>query len=156
MADILKVSPKSREWREFEAKYLTGPIPRAKPKPKPSVTAEIEPKMAEAIRANPESVRLTAKAQDGTVLMERLRAPKVGPPKEEVIEGRALVPSPGVRPPPRTEVLSVDAFGRPARVWETDKVEGEVVVGFADYVEGQARRAGVVSDYNPLDALDRD
>jgi hypothetical protein len=172
MAEILKVDPAAKReteerWRKFEAKWFSGPIPRAKPKPKPkpkpTVTSEIEPKMAEAIQANPENVRLVAKAADGTVVMGRLRAPKVGPPnwnckpKEEVIEGRALVPSSGVPVAPRTEVVAVDRLGRPARVWETDRVEGQVVVGFADYVEGQARRgAGVVSDYNPLDALNRD
>ena len=72
-----KEEKKLSAWEEFEKRYLSEPFPRVKPKPKPKVqvTAEVSPKMAEAVKANPASlqVRVSADAADGTTIVERPR-----------------------------------------------------------------------------------
>jgi hypothetical protein len=67
MGDILKVNPKSRAWREFEAEFLTGPVPRVTPKAKPKleVTTELSPKLAALARANPAGVEVRVSAREG-------------------------------------------------------------------------------------------
>ena len=96
---------KERRWREFERRYLSEPFPRVKPKPKPKVqvTAEVSPKMAEAVKANPASlqVRVYADAADGTTIVER-------PRRTEAIE-----------------VLAVDEKGRPSLARRHDLVTNE-------------------------------
>lgn len=137
MADILKVNPKGPAWREFEEKYLNGPIPRAKPKPTPKprmeVTTEVSPKLTALAKANPASVevRVSARADDGTT--------HVDPPK---------------RPTELIEVLEVDREGRPALARRIDCETGERSV--VEFVDGYRPQGRVVSDYNPLDALKRD
>ena len=123
---------KERRWLEFEKRYLSEPFPRVKPKPKPKVqvTAEVSPKMAEAVKANPASlqVRVYADAADGTTIVER-------PRRMEAIE-----------------VLAVDEKGRPSLARRHDLVTNEwTTVEF----EGGYRKSGAVSDYNPLDGLVR-
>ncbi len=51
---------KERRSGAFEKRYLSEPFPRVKPKPKPKVqvTAEVSPKVAEAIKANPASLQV--------------------------------------------------------------------------------------------------
>jgi hypothetical protein len=56
--------------REFE-EALASPLPKAKPKPKALITGLVSDQLAEAIKAKPESARLTAEATNGTVVMER-------------------------------------------------------------------------------------
>lgn len=123
-----RAEEKEREWLEFRARL--GPIPRVPPKPKPKVqvTAELSPRVAEAVKANPASlqVRLSAEAQDGTAVVERPRRMRV-----EVIEAR-------------------DGKAVLARQYDSQTNEWSTI----EY-EGGYRRSGVVSDYNPLDALKR-
>ncbi len=100
---------------------------RAAAKPKPAIVAVVSEKMAEAVRANPESVRLSAKAADETVVVDRPRRTEM----IEVIEtaeGRALL---------------ARRYDSATNEWTTIEFEG----GY--------RRSGVVSDYNPLDGLRR-
>ena len=56
--------------REFE-EVLTRPLPKAKPKPKALIAGLVSDQLADAIKAKPESARLTAEATNGTVVMER-------------------------------------------------------------------------------------
>lgn len=101
---------------------------RAAAKPKPAIVAVVSEKMAEAVRANPESVRLSARAADDTVVVDR-------PRRTEAIE-----------------VIEVDREGRPALALRHDFTTNERhLVQF----EGGYRRTGVVSDYNPMDGLRR-
>jgi hypothetical protein len=88
----------------------------------------VSEKMAEAARANPESVRLSARAADDTLVVHR-------PRRTEAIE-----------------VIEVDREGRPALALRHDFTTNEKhLVEF----EGGYRRTGVVSDYNPMDRLRR-
>jgi hypothetical protein len=137
MAEVLKMTPqgdarpKTKEelWAYFERKYLSEPIPFAKPKPPPTVTLEVPAATAERVRLRPESVRLSTVREDGVPMLERAR------PKEIV------------------HVLEVDGEGRPKRARVVDGATGEA--GYVDYAGGY-RQSGVVSDWNPLDALKRD
>jgi hypothetical protein len=132
MADILKMpKAKSRAWLEFEAEFLTGPIPRAKPKPI-EVTAELSPKLAALAKANPAGVEVRVSAREGTIT-------HVDPPK---------------RPTELIEVLEVDGEGRPALARRIDCETGERSI--VEFDRGYRPAAGAVSDYNPLDALKRD
>ncbi len=101
---------------------------RAAAKPKPAIMAVVSEKMAEAVRANPESVRLSAKAADDTVVVDR-------PRRTEAIQ-----------------VIEVDREGRPALALRHDFTTNEKhLMEF----EGGYRRTGVVSEYNPMDRLGR-
>lgn len=133
MAEVLKIEQrlktKEEVWREFERKYLSEPIPLAKPKPKPTVTLEVSPATAERVRARPDSVRISTAREDAVPVLERVR------PREIV------------------QPLEVDEAGRVARARHVDCSTGNV--SFVDYRYGY-RQSGVVSDYHPLDALKRD
>jgi hypothetical protein len=99
---------------------------------KPKVVATITPKMAEAIKHDPESLRVSvsARAADETVVLDR-------PRKVEVLE-----------------VLSVDALGRPSKVARFECATGERSV--LDYVDGYRQPGHVVHVYDPLAALKGD
>lgn len=61
--------------REFE-EFLSKPIPRAKPKPVAVVSVPVSDKDAAVIAANPESVRVSARRDDGlSVLIKPERNP---------------------------------------------------------------------------------
>ena len=93
---------------------------------KPKLIAAIPPKMADAIKANPTSLRLSVRAEDETVVVDR-------PRRTEVME-----------------VLEVDAQGRPSRArFECATGERSVL----DYVEGYRQAPGAISTYDPLAAL---
>jgi hypothetical protein len=94
---------------------------------KPKIVATVSPKIAEAIKHDPGSVRISAKAADETVVVDR-------PRRVEVME-----------------VLEVDREGRPARVARFDCATGERSV--LNYVEGYRPAPGVISTYDPLAAL---
>ena len=94
---------------------------------KPKLVAAIPPKIAEAIKANPTSLRLSVRAEDETVVVDR-------PRRTEVLE-----------------VLEVDAQGRPSRVARFECATGERSV--LDYVEGYRQAPGAISTYDPLAAL---
>jgi hypothetical protein len=97
---------------------------------KPKVVATVSPKMAEAIKHDPGSVRISARAADDTVVVDR-------PRRTEVME-----------------VLEVDAAGRPSRVARFECATGERTV--PDYVEGYRQAPGVTHVYDPLAALKGD
>jgi hypothetical protein len=96
---------------------------------KPKLEVAVTPKLAEAVRANPGSLRLSARAADETVVIER------APVKEIVYP------------------LDVDGQARVARARHIDCETGEVSI--LEYRDGYPQRGGAVSDYNPLDALRR-
>ena len=132
MADILKMpKAKSRAWLEFEAEFLTGPVPRAKPKPI-EVTTELSPKLAALAKANPAGVEVRVSARDGATT-------HVDPPR---------------RPTELIEVLEVDGEGRPALARRIDCETGDRSI--VEFDQGYRREGVVVSDYNPLDVLKRD
>jgi hypothetical protein len=116
-----KMAELDRRWEEL---VRTGPVP--KPKPVEVVTT-VSPKMAQAIKANPESLRLHARAEDETFVVDR-------PRRTEVME-----------------VLEVDAWGRPAKVRRFDCASGETSV--LDYVDGYRQPSGAAHVYDPLAAL---
>jgi hypothetical protein len=95
---------------------------------KPRVIATVSPKMAEAIKANAGSLRVSAKGADDTVVVDR---------------------------PRRTEIIEVmdepTVDGRLRRAWRTDCATGErSVIEF----EGGYRQPNVVAHvYDPLAAL---
>ena len=122
---ILEKRPELRDWLARRPLDATR-----KPKPKLQVTAELSPKVAEAVKANPASlqVRVYAEAQDGTAVVER-------PRRTEAIE-----------------VLEVDGEGRPKLARRHDFATNEWTT--VEFDQGY-RRSGVVSDYNPLDRLKR-
>jgi hypothetical protein len=94
---------------------------------KPKVVATVSPKMAEAIKHDPGSVRISARAADETTVVDR-------PRRTEVME-----------------VVEVDREGRPSRVRRFDCASGETSV--LEYVDGYRQPNGVVSVYDPLAAL---
>ena len=106
------------EYAKLERKFeeaISKPIPKAKPKPIAVVSVPVSDKDAAVIAANPASVRVSARREDGVSVLVK---PQRNPQHVTV----------------RTDWVSeVDADGRP--IWD---------------------RPGVVSDYNPLDALRRD
>jgi hypothetical protein len=97
---------------------------------KPKIVATVSEKMAEAIKHDPTSLRLSAKGVDDTVVVDR-------PRRTEMLE-----------------VVAVDAQGRPSRVARVDCASGERSV--LEYVEGYRQPNTVVSTYDPLAALKGD
>jgi hypothetical protein len=93
---------------------------------KPKLMVSIPPPMAEAIKANPTTLRVSARATDEVTVVDR-------PRRTEVIE-----------------VLEV-VDARPSRVRRLDCVTGEVSV--EDWVGGYRQPAGAISNYSPLDGL---
>jgi hypothetical protein len=114
------------EERKREILASVGAWPRTK-KPKPTVVAEVSEKVAAAARANPESVRVSAKAVDETIIVERAR-------RSEVLD-----------------VLEVDAQGRPSVAWRTDLETGQRSI--MQFAEGYRAPSGAVHQYDPTAAL---
>ena len=112
--------------REYE-RMMAEPIPKAKPKPKQAVVAVVSDKLADAARANPESVRVSARSEDDTIVVDR-------PRRTEVLE-----------------VLEVDAEGRPAVARRYDVTTG--AWGIVEFSEGYRGHRGAVHDYHPLSRL---
>jgi hypothetical protein len=111
------------EYAKLEREYkqlMAEPIPKAKPKPKPAVVAVVSEKAAAAVRANPESVRVSARASDDTIVVDR-------PRRSEVLE-----------------VLEVDAEGRPRVARSFDAATGAWSI--VEFDQGY-RRSGVQHDY---------
>jgi hypothetical protein len=65
---------KRRFFEKVDSGYYTRP---AKPKV-PVVTLPVSPKIAEAVRANPESVRVSARGEDGIAVIEGPRGNPTG------------------------------------------------------------------------------
>jgi hypothetical protein len=95
---------------------------------KPRVIATVSPKMAEAIKANPASLRLNAKDADDTPVIDR---------------------------PRRTEVIEVmdepTVDGKLRRAWRTDCATGERSV--IEFVDGYRQPNVVAHVYDPLAGL---
>jgi hypothetical protein len=102
---------------------MSQPYPRAKPKPKPQITAEVSPQTAEAVKANPQSLRLSAHSADGVTVIDRPRLFSV------------------------LEVLEVDAQGRPPLGRSYDPATNSYA--FVRYAAGY-QRDGLERDYNPI------
>jgi hypothetical protein len=94
---------------------------------KPKLVATVSPKMAEAIKHDPTSLRISARAADETTVVDR-------PRRTEVLE-----------------VVEVDAQGRPSRVTRFECATGERSV--LEYSEGYRQPNVVTHVYDPLDAL---
>jgi hypothetical protein len=95
---------------------------------KPKIIASVSPKMAEAIKANPGSLRLNAKDADDGPVIDR---------------------------PRRTEIIEVmdepTVDGRLRRAWRTDCATGEWSV--IEFVDGYRQPPGAAHVYDPLAAL---
>ena len=96
---------------------------------KPRFQVAVTPKLAEAVKANPGSLRLSAKAADQTTVIERARVREIVQP------------------------LDVDGQARVARARHIDCATGEASI--VEYRDGYPIRGGAVSDYNPMDGLRR-
>jgi hypothetical protein len=96
---------------------------------KPRLQIPVTPKLAEAVKANPGSLRLSATAADQTTVIERARVREIVQP------------------------LDVDGQARVARARHIDCATGEASI--VEYCDGYPLRGGAVSDYNPLDGLKR-
>lgn len=118
------------EERKRQILMEVGAWPRTPKKPKPTVVAEVSEKVAAAARANPESVRVSARAADETIVVERAR-------RSEVMD-----------------VLEVDAQGRPAVVRRVDAETGQPSI--MQFVEGYRAPSAVVHQYDPMAGLRRD
>jgi hypothetical protein len=94
---------------------------------KPKIVATVSPKMAEAIKANPSSLRVSAKGAEEVTVVDR-------PRRTELLE-----------------VLEVDGQGRPSRVQRFDCASGET--SELEFVGGYRQPSGAVSVYDPLAAL---
>jgi hypothetical protein len=101
---------------------------RADEAAKPKIVASVSQKMAEAIKANPASLRLNAKDADDTPVIDR---------------------------PRRTEIIEVmdepTVDGRLRRAWRTDCATGERSV--IEFVDGYRQPPGAAHVYDPLAAL---
>jgi hypothetical protein len=117
------------EERKREILASVGAWPRTPKKPRPTVVAEVSEKVAAAARANPDSVRVAARAVDDTVVVERAK-------RTEVLD-----------------VLEVDAQGRPAVAWRTDLETGQRSI--MQFAEGYRAPSGTVHAYDPLAGLRR-
>ena len=95
---------------------------------KPKLQVTVTPKMAEAVKANPESLRVSAKADDDTVVIDR-------PRRTEVIE-----------------VTEVDGQGRPshARRYETAAGKWSTL----EFEGGYRKPSGAESNYDPYVRFD--
>jgi hypothetical protein len=118
-------------WREFEAELFSKPIPRVppKPKPKPRIELEVSPRIAEAVKADPLSVRVSARVEE-MALVERARPTEI------------------------IQVLEVDEAGRPKLSRRVDCATGQA--SLVEYREGYRQGPGAQHEYDPLAALKRD
>jgi hypothetical protein len=100
----------------------------AKEAAKPKIVAAVSEKMAEAIKHDPTSVRISAKAEDDTPVIERVRP-------TEVIQ---LMDEPTIN-------------GKLARASRFDCATGETTV--IEFVNGYRQPSGAVHVYDPFAAL---
>jgi hypothetical protein len=96
---------------------------------KPKLTLNVSPRIVEAVKADPDSVKVAVKSTDETVVVERAR------PREII------------------EVLEVDGMGRPKLLRRVDCATGDV--GLIEMGGGHRLQPGARHEYNPLDGLER-
>jgi hypothetical protein len=96
---------------------------------KPKLTLNVSPRIAEAVKADPDSVKVAVKSTDETVVVERAR------PREII------------------EVLEVDGMGRPKLVRRVDCATGDV--GLFEMAGGYRPQNVAWHEYNALDGLRR-
>jgi hypothetical protein len=120
-----------REHPELREAWERRPKPR--PKPQPAVLVQTSERMAAAVKANPESLRLSAKDVGGVTVIEK-----------PWHERRDRLPS-DKRQYNTVEVIAVDDNGRPLRAQTKD--------GGLVHYEGGYQQSGARHEYNPLDAL---
>jgi hypothetical protein len=94
---------------------------------KPKVVASVSPQMAEAIKSNPTSLRLSVNVADEPAVVDR-------PRRTEVLE-----------------VLEVDRQGRPSKVQRFECVTGQMSV--LDFVGGYGQQPFVEHVYDPFSGL---
>jgi hypothetical protein len=155
----LKRDPVLREWY---AKMPSGPL--RKPKAQPVAIVPVSERLAEAAKANPESVnvRVSARASEGVVVVDPPRRAQIVEAeirraREERSAGQA------VRRQQEAEaegelrrmganaeieaVVEVDGEGRPK--WATVRDRATNARGSAEFAGGY-RRTGVMKDYDPM------
>ena len=91
---------------------------------KPKLQVVVTPKLAEAVKANPGSLRLSATAADQTTVIEHARVREIVQP------------------------LDVDGQARVARARHIDCATGEASI--VEYRDGYPVRGGAISDYDPI------
>jgi hypothetical protein len=96
---------------------------------KPKLVATVSPEIAEAIKANPESLRLSVNRPDEIPVVDR-------PRRTEIIE---VIP----------DEPTID--GKLTRAWRTDCATGERSV--IEFVGGYRQPSGAISTYDPFAAL---
>ena len=96
---------------------------------KPRLQIPVTPKLAEAVKANPGSLRLSAKAVDDTTVVERARPTEIIQP------------------------LEVDGHGRVALARRIDCATGEQ--SMVEYENGYRPQAGARHEYDPMVGLRR-
>jgi hypothetical protein len=94
---------------------------------KPKLTLTVSPKVAEAVKADPESVKVAVRAAEDVVVIERARPVEV------------------------VQVLEVDRDGRAALVRRFDCASGDE--SLIEMVGGYRPAPGVRHEYNPWDGL---
>src|SRR5271169_2869523 len=107
--EVSVMSGKKETAMEAYKRLMATPLSRVKPKPKPALMpVEVSARVAEAARANPESVRVRVSAQDaqGVVVVD--------PPRPATVAAQ-----------PKAVVHEVDAKGRPSVVSHFDEATRE-------------------------------
>jgi len=120
---------KRADIEEILRKNPPPPWPEHLRKKKQAVLAPVSERMAQAVKANPASLRISAKAEDGVTVIER--------PDQR-------------RPLSHVQVLEVDKDGRPLLVQHYDPATN--TAGIVKYQDGYAQ-SGARHEYNPFDAL---
>ena len=123
MEEAVRDRPDLREYLENNP-----PPPRLKPKPKAQIMGEpLNPQTLANAAARPDKVRIVTETEAGVSVIDRLRQNTV------------------------REVLAVDDQGRPKLVRTYDHKTNSY--GTVEFEQGYAPKSGVVSAYDPLDAL---
>ncbi len=149
--EILKLRP---HYAELFANI--PPMPPIRPKAKPEYAVKVSEKMDEAIKAQPESFRVVAKAANGTTLVERPTAVE-RLLAERAAQARAMQDAAFEKSRPESgervgEPWQGEDGVRRAMV-ETYRPEGGREVGVVEFPGGYRLRPGARSEYNPMDGL---
>lgn len=116
-------------FREMYAKMPPWPKERTKAKPKPALVSVVSEKLAAAARANPDSVRISARADDDTIVVDR-------PRRSDIVE-----------------VVEVDAQGRPKLARAYDAASN--TYGDVEFKEGYRAGGSAQSVYDPIERFEK-